>query len=76
MVEIDSIVLDDGREYYIVDNVEVDNVIYTFFSDVLDEKEIKIRKIITDNNKEFYVGLDNPDELKKVIVAYNKKINS
>ena len=76
IMEIDSIVLDYGKEYFIVDNVEVDNICYTLFADTQDEKEIRIRKISLIDNKQYYVGLDDEDEFKKVIMAFDKKINS
>ena len=76
MTEINTIVLDDGKEYYIVQNVVVDNITYTLFSDIENEKEIRFRKIIVKDDKEYYVGLDTHEELKNVIKALDKKMNS
>lgn len=75
-MEIESIILDDGREYFIVDNVTIDNVTYVLFLDTENDKEIRIRKLVMMNNEEFYVGINDDDEIKKVIIAFDKKMNS
>lgn len=76
MVDIDSIVLDNGLEYYIILNLEIDGNTYTLFSNVNDEKDIKIRKIVIENGESYYDGINDEEELKKVITLFDKKLNS
>ena len=68
-----SIVLDDGIEYLIYDNEIIDNNKYTLFVNVTDDSDICFRKIITKNNEEFYVGLDDDHEFEKVLLHFTKK---
>ena len=73
---MESIILDDNIEYLILSDVEVDDNKYTLFSNIDDEKDIKIRKSIINNGDEYYVGLDSQGEFEKVILAFDKKLNS
>ena len=76
MDDVKTIVLDNGIEYIILVNAEVDGNFYTLFSNINDEKDIKIRKLINDNGENFYIGIGDDEELKKVIMAFDKKMNS
>lgn len=76
MIEMECIVLDDGLEYFILENIELDGIIYVLFSNVNNEKDIKIRKVVIENEEQYYVGIDSDEEVKNVILAFNKKINS
>ena len=73
MDEIKSIVLDDGIEYYIYDTEIVDNIEYTLFVNINDNTDICFRKTITENNENFYIGLDNQQEFEKVVLTFTKK---
>ena len=54
-----SITLDDGIEYIIYDTETIDNIEYTLFININDDKDVCFRKTITENNEKFYIGLDN-----------------
>ena len=41
---MDTIILDDNIEYYIVKELPIDNVIYTLFANVNDNTDICFRK--------------------------------
>ena len=71
-----SIVLDDGIEYIIVKSLEIDGILYTLFSNINNEKDICFRKTINEDGKEYYAGLDNQNELDKVILKFFKELNS
>lgn len=67
---LESIVLDDGIEYLILKDKIIDDIKYTLFSNIDDETDICFRKTIISDNEEYYVGLDNEEELKKVLLAF------
>lgn len=72
---LESIVLDDGIEYIILKDKIIDGTLYTLFVNINDDSDICFRKTICNNNEEFYVGLDNEDELKKILLAFNDDLN-
>ena len=71
---IETIILDDGIKYAIVEEIEVDNISYTMFANLNDETDICFRKKIEQDGSEYYVGLENKDELEKVIMHFTKNI--
>ena len=68
-----SIILDDGIEYLIYDTQKIDNIEYTLFVNVKDATDICFRKTITENDEEFYIGLDDEKEFEKVLLIFTKK---
>lgn len=70
---MESIILDDGIEYYIIDTEIIDNIEYTLFSNIDDDSDICFRKTITENNEKIYIGLDNEKEFEKVFLSFTKK---
>lgn len=70
---MESIILDDGIEYFIVDTKEIDNTVYTLFSNVNNDKDICFRKVKKINDEEVYIGLDNETELQKVMLYFCKE---
>lgn len=67
-----SIILDNGIEYLIISSKTIDNETYTLFANINDESDICLRKTKYINNKEYYVGLDNKEEIDKVILHFTK----
>ena len=64
---MDTIILDDNIEYYIVKELPIDNVIYTLFANVNDNTDICFRKTSCDSEGNlFYTGLDDEREFDKV----------
>ena len=70
---MESIVLEDGIEYYIIDTEIIDNIEYTMFSNINDDSDICFRKTITENYDKVYIGLDNENEFEKVFLTFTKK---
>lgn len=68
-----SIVLDDGIEYLIYDTEIIDNIEYTLFSNINEPDDICFRKTITENNEQFYTGLDDEKEFEKILLVFTKK---
>ena len=63
----------DEKEYIIVDEDTIDNVKYTFFTEIEHPEKFCFRKTITENNEEYFVGLDNDNEFNKVLLHFTKK---
>jgi len=70
---MESIVLDDGIEYYIFDTKIIDNIEYTLFVNINDEEDICFRKTIIENNEKIFIGLDDKLEFEKVLLTFSKK---
>ena len=49
---VETIVLDNGIEYEIIEEQEINNTIYTLFANVNNETDICFRKTIVDNENE------------------------
>lgn len=65
-----SIILDDGIEYIIFKDKIINDIKYTLFVNIDDDSDICFRKTIIKDNEEYYIGLDNEDELNKVIYEF------
>ena len=70
---MESVVLDDGIEYLIVDTEVIDNTEYTLFANVNDEEDICFRKTSIENGERYFVGLDEEKEFEKVLLVFTKK---
>lgn len=68
-----SIILDDGIEYLIFDTEIINDIEYTLFVNINDDKDICFRKTIIENDEKFYIGLDNEKEFKKILLSFTKK---
>ena len=68
-----SIILDDGIEYLIFDTEIINDIEYTLFVNINDDKDICFRKTIIENNEKFYIGLDDEKEFEKVLFTFTKK---
>ena len=73
-MELDTIILDDGIEYAIIRELKINDVLYTLFANVNDSEDICYRKTITQNDEEYYVGLDDDNEFDLVANSFAKNI--
>lgn len=73
--EITTVVLENGLEYLIIDEIldNNNNNNYVYLTNVNDEEDFCIRKYIIENDNEIYVGLDNDDEFDQALQLYAKK---
>lgn len=72
---MDTIILDDNIEYYIIKELPIDNVIYTLFANINDNTDICFRKTSSDNEGNlFYTGLDDEREFDKVSNYFVKEM--
>ena len=70
---MESIILDDGIEYFIIDTEIIDNIEYTLFSNINDDSDICFRKTLIENEEKFYIGLEDENEFNKVFLTFTKK---
>ena len=76
MRDVKTIILEDGIEYYVVDELELDNITYYYLANMEDDTDICVRKKTFENNEEFMSMLDNEQELSKVLAAFSKKYDN
>ncbi len=64
------ITLEDGIDYFIIDEIEENGNTYLYLTNENDVEDFCIRKM-ADNNK--VVALDNEEEFKKALLYFTKK---
>lgn len=69
---LDTIVLDDGIEYAIIKELKINDTLYTLFANVNNPEDICFRKTITENDNEYYTGLDSDTEVDLVLSKFSK----
>ena len=69
---MDTIVLDDGIEYAIVKELEINGTLYTLFANISNPSDICYRKTIIQDNEEYYIGLDDDNEFDLVAMNFAK----
>lgn len=69
------ITLDNGTEYLILDDEEINGTIYTLFVNVEDKTDICFRKTVIKDGKKYYAGLDDEKEFEKVLLKFTSKLN-
>ena len=74
MENMRTIVLEDNIEYAIIKEITIDGILYTLLANINDEKDICFRKTITEDNEEYFIGLDDEKELQKVLTYFSKDI--
>lgn len=68
-MEIETVMLEDNKEYYIIDTIIIDNLKYLFLSQEFNSDVIVIRKVL--ENK--IIGLDNEAEYNKALKVFTNK---
>ena len=63
---------DDGIEYVIIGEKKINNVLYTLFANSNDPEDICFRKTVKENDEEFFVELDNTEEVLNVLKEFTK----
>lgn len=69
---METIILDDGIEYLILNTQIIDGIKYTLFSNIKDDNDLCFRKTINENGEDYFVGLDNEKELEKVLLKFTE----
>lgn len=77
MEDVEIITLEDGKDYMVTDEFEINKVRYVYLTNEEDIADICIRKINIINNEEYLVGLDSEEEFKKALQEFlNRNKNS
>lgn len=77
MEDVEIITLEDGKDYMVTDEFEINKVRYIYLTNEEDIADICIRKINIINNEEYLVGLDSEEEFKKALQEFlNRNKNS
>lgn len=66
------IVLEDEKEFVVIDKIKTNNKIYLMLSNVDDSNDIAVR--IEDVKQDMIFGLDSEEELSQVLTLYAKKM--
>lgn len=73
--------LENNKEYFVLETLIDNNINYMLLLNLVDDKEIKIVKMITDNGEEFFVEITDEKELtslksrfKDILDEQKKKI--
>lgn len=70
MEELEYITLENDKDYFIVDEIEVNGVTYIYLTNENDDKDFCIRKM-GENNE--VLRLDNGTEFDKALLYFTKK---
>ena len=71
---METIVLDDNKEYMIVEQLEDNTTKYVLFSNVNNSEEFCVRKIINKDGENYFVRLDNEKEAELITNKFAKLI--
>lgn len=72
-MEIKSMMLEDGVEYNVVDEIVNDNITYVYLANINDESDFCVRKIDNSVDSEMLLGLDSDNEFDKAIILFGNK---
>ena len=69
-VECNAVTLENGIKYFEASRILFDKCMYVLLSNPNDSSDFCIRKLISKNNKEYIIGLDNDAEYDNVMLAF------
>ena len=70
--EYEYLTLEDGKEYLIIDEIEIDGINYVYLSNGEDNENFRVRKNKKVGNIEMLVGLDSDQEFDKAMLYFVK----
>ena len=76
MIDNSRVILEDQKEYYVLDRIEKDNKAYIYLVLPTDPKNFCCRKEIEEDGKTFLVGLDNEEEADLALKLFAEKHNN
>ena len=72
-MNIDVIKLENGKEYGIIDTITHNGSNYLVLSNILDNNDFGIRKVIEKEGREVIIKLNNQNEFEEIMeMFYNK----
>ena len=72
MNELDALKL-EGKDFVIVDEVKINDVLYVHLASAEDPEDFCIRKVVIKDNDEILTGLDSEEEFDIALDAFIKK---
>ena len=73
MIEVNTMVLENGIEYTEIDNLIYNNIKYVLLVNTDNAKDSCIRKISVEDNKEYVCRLKNQDEFNIILNMFLEK---
>ena len=73
---IEVVTLEDGKDYMVTAELEINNIKYLFLTNEDDVADFCLRKINTINNNEYIDGLNDKEEVIKVLQEFTNKFKN
>lgn len=73
MVEVNTMILENGVEYTEVDNLIYNDVKYVLLSNVKNVKDSCIRKLSVGDNEKYVCRLENENEFEMILKMFVEK---
>lgn len=73
--EFEMVTLEDGKEYVIIEEITENDVTYVYLTNVEDETDFCIRKVIDEQTGKMLIGLSDNNEFDKALLYFTKKNN-
>lgn len=73
---IEVVTLEDGKDYMVTAELEINNIKYLFLTNEDDVADFCLRKINTINNNEYLVGLNDKEEVIKVLQEFTNNFKN
>jgi len=73
MIDVNTLILENGVEYTEVDSLIYNNSKYVLLSNIKNVKDSCIRKITIENNEEYVCRLDDDNEFDIILSLFVKK---
>ena len=73
---IEVVTLEDVKDYMVTAELEINNIKYLFLTNEDDVADFCLRKINTINNNEYLVGLNDKEEVIKVLQVFANKFKN
>ena len=73
MVDNSRIMLENNKEYLVIDKIEVDGKYFVYLSNIDDSEDFCARKEIEVDDKKILVGLDNKEEADLALKVFSEK---
>ena len=73
MIDVNTIVLENGVEYTEIDRLSYNNIEYLLLSNIKNVKDSCIRKVEIENNEEYISRLSDENEFEIVLNLFMEK---
>lgn len=74
--EYEIVKLEDGKEYFIIDEITENNNTYVYLTNVEDSQSFCIRKVLNEGTEQYLVGLSTNEEFDQALLYFAKKHNN